>query len=97
LSKIVPSSTTKKSDDWKKVFEKMREAIDIKVSDTCEPVQLNTIGGFSLGALDRFRIGYRKRKSESGNEVEVKGPSALMELCEQDPNIKKQYDDFIKS
>lgn len=69
-----------------------------------EPVEpdaqpdLQTIGGFSLGQLHRYREGYRKRKTEAyGNAVEIKGPASLLELCKLNEQVKTQYEAFIMS
>jgi hypothetical protein len=73
----------------------------LKKSDEVEPVtqpDLQTIGGFSLGQLHRYKEGYKKRKAESGRlDVEIKGPASLMELCKLNEQVKKQYEAFIMS
>lgn len=107
LSKIIPSEQVKrvKNDDWKKTFEMMRESYERnrkcdkieteKETETELPVA-NMIGGFSLGTLQRYKDGYKQRKEKAnGKEVEIKGPKLLLEYCNQDETIKKQYIDFI--
>jgi hypothetical protein len=54
-----------------------------------------TIGGFSLGKLDIYRQGYRTRKSEGLDEI--KGPSSIMKEMESNPQLKSEYETFIKS
>jgi hypothetical protein len=57
---------------------------------------LQTIAGYSLGSLQKYKIGYKERKEKAnGFEVEIKGPSSLMKLYQTDPVIKEQYDYFI--
>ena len=59
--------------------------------------ELQMIGGFSLGQLQRYRDGYKKRKAESGCDVEIKGPASLLELCKTDKQVKTQYETYIMS
>jgi hypothetical protein len=67
-------------------------------SSVIEPVpELQMIGGFSLGQLQRYRNGYKKRKAESGCDVEIKGPASLLELCKTDKQVKTQYETYIMS
>jgi len=104
LGKIIPSETNKvKNDDWKKIFvdmrnsyEKNRKCDELKKSKEPEIYIPNTIGGLSLGVLQKYKEGYQKRKLNKG-QLDIKGPKSLIELCEKDEAIKKQYIDFICS
>jgi hypothetical protein len=68
-----------------------------------EELQPKTIGGISLGKLDVYRQGYRKRKMEAERngirekEVEIKVPQALLELYHKNTAIREEYEAFIKS
>jgi hypothetical protein len=110
LSKIVPSTKTPVEKGHKQmtlaeVCEIMRSSqkalLDKKEKDEHTPVsneELQTIGGYSLGQLLKYRDGYRKRKQEAcGAEVQIKGPSSLLELCKTDEGVKKQYEAFVMS
>ena len=74
-----------------------------RVSNEYEELQPKTIGGISLGKLDVYRQGYRKRKMEaerngiSEKEVEIKVPQALLELYHKNTAIREAYEAFIKS
>jgi hypothetical protein len=106
LSKIVPSdvsvsnpspTSTESYNVWQMMRDVYKSNVEKPPDAKVEPV-LQTIGGFSLGQLIKYRDGYRKRKSEAGGkEVEIKGPSALLELCGKDNTIKNKYYEFIKS
>ena len=103
LSKIVPSESIKKpkNNDWKKQFEMMRESyernkpqeIPQEIKEV-EPEVL-TIAGYTLGFLMKYKDGYKKRKEIAGCEVEIKGPTSLMELYQMDPIIQEKYNRFI--
>ncbi len=68
-----------------------------KVEQVTQP-DLQTIGGFTLGQLHRYKEGYRKRKADSGGlDVEIKGPASLLELCKLNDQVKTQYEAFIMS
>jgi hypothetical protein len=68
-----------------------------KVEQVTQPY-LQTIGGFTLGQLHRYKEGYRKRKADSGGlDVEIKGPASLLELCKLNDQVKTQYEAFIMS
>ena len=101
LSKIVPNEPILfNPDEITNVFDMLRDSyqknVEKKVSN--ETPILQTIGGISCGMLQKYKNGYRERKQKSnGEEVEIKGPESLMKLYQNDPLIKKQYDQFIKS
>ena len=79
-------------------YERNRKCDKIETEKETEkelPVP-NMIGGFSLGTLQRYKDGYKQRKENAnGKEVEIKGPKLLLEYCNKDEAIKKQYIDFI--
>jgi hypothetical protein len=107
LSKIVPSDispvvSNTSSQNHNNVWQMMRDVYKSNSEKSSESIVeqpvLKTIGGFSLGQLMKYREGYRKRKSDAGGkEVEIKGPSLLLELCEKDNTIKEKYYEFIKA
>jgi hypothetical protein len=104
LSKILPSEKSKPiNEEWRKPFVEMREALernrkcDKEAIATSKLVQ-NTIGGVSLGSLQKYKEGYQKRKRDAnGAEVDIRVPKELVELLKTDDNVKKQYIDFICS
>jgi hypothetical protein len=73
----------------------MKDEDGNSVEDTnCE--ELVSIGGVSIGSLQKYRDGYKARKEKANGEVvAIKGPKALMELCEIDKDLKTQYIHFI--
>ena len=87
-----------------KLRERKKDNTSVKSNTTTEPIvdpvtppELQTIGGFSLGQLHRYREGYKKRKAASGCDVEIKGPASLLELCKTDKQVKTQYETYIMS
>ena len=65
--------------------------------------QPRTIGGISIGKLDVYRQGYRKRTMEAernglgDKEVEIKVPQALLDLYAENPSLREEYEAFIRS
>lgn len=61
------------------------------------------IGGITLGALDKFRQGYRMRKKvaeETGtsvNDIEIKYPVSLSSQFDTHPEFRNEFLTFIKS
>ena len=86
-----------RQDEEKQLIELKEEIVENEVTEfNPESVLVpRTIGGFSLGKLDIYRQGYRKRKSEGLDEI--KGPSSLMKEMESNPQLKVEYETFIKS
>jgi uncharacterized protein YoxC len=65
--------------------------------------QPRMIGGISIGKLDVYRQGYRKRKMEAernglgDKEVEIKVPQSLLDLYPENPSLRDEYEAFIRS
>jgi hypothetical protein len=65
--------------------------------------QPRMIGGISIGKLDVYRQGYRKRKMEAernglgDKEVEIKVPQSLLDLYPENPSLRNEYEAFIRS
>jgi hypothetical protein len=119
LSKIVPSSNEapapKQATNY---FEVMRQTA-ASIREEClerkrakkekekqgheDPIQPRTIGGISIGKLDVYRQGYRKRKMEAernglgDKEVEIKVPQSLLDLFDENPSLRDEYEAFIRS
>jgi len=61
------------------------------------------IGGISLGSLDTFRQGYRMRKKMAEEnktpieEVEIKYPSELLSQFKDNPELRNEFLEFVKS
>ncbi len=87
-----------RQDEEKQLIELQEEIVEHN-----EVIEFNTesilvprmIGGFSLGKLDIYRQGYRKRKSEGLDEI--KGPPSIMKEMESNHQLKFEYETFIKS
>lgn len=105
LSKIAPSCSPKPVntayEDALIQLKAMRDAIiprepKVKPEEDTMPV-LQEIGGISLGQLDIYRQGYRKRFEKDGEHAEIKAPRALSERFASEPDLKEEYMEWIKS
>lgn len=105
LSKIAPSCSPKPFntayEDALIQLKAMRDAIipresKVKPEEDTMPV-LQQIGGISLGQLDIYRQGYRKRFEKDGEHAEIKAPRALSERFASEPDLKEEYMEWIKS
>ena len=82
----------------KHCYKNSDQIINKELTENDNPPVLQTIAGYSLGSLQKYKIGYHYRKQKAnGDEVEIKGPETLMKLYKTDSFIKTQYDDFIKN
>jgi hypothetical protein len=105
LSKIAPSCSPKPVntayEDALIQLKAMRDAIipretKVNAEPDAIPVLLE-IGGISLGQLDIYRQGYRKRFEKDGEDAEIKAPRALAERFATEPDLKHEYMEWIKS
>jgi hypothetical protein len=105
LSKIAPSCSPKPVntayEDALIQLKAMRDAIiprETKVKSEPDTIPvLQEIGGISLGQLDIYRQGYRKRFEKDGEDAEIKAPRALAERFATEPDLKHEYMEWIKS
>ncbi len=89
----------------RKRLRRLKEA-NANTNDNFEKIEEplpRMIGGMTLGSLDKFRQGYRMRKKtaeENGtslDEVEIKYPPELLSQFKDNPELKNEFLDFVKS